>query len=101
MVIAMQVGITGHQEREGADWKWVEASLHNEICKLSGVHSALSSLAKGADQVFARVAISLGIPVIAVIPVKDYGRCFHGRDRAEYDRLLKRSVRRNERKISD
>jgi hypothetical protein len=87
----MQVGITGHQEREGIDWKWVAATLHNEICKVSGVHSALSSLAKGTDQVFARVVISLGIPLIAVIPVKDYGRCFHGEDRTEYDRLLGKS----------
>jgi hypothetical protein len=87
----MQIGITGHQEREGIDWKWVEATLRNEVGKLPNVQRALSSLAKGADQVFARVTISLGIPVIAVIPVRDYERCFHGRDRVEYDRLLRKS----------
>ena len=91
MVINMQVGITGHQERHGIDWKWIEATLQIEISKLPDVRAALSSLAKGADQVFARVAISLSIPVIAVIPVKDYERFFHGRDRVEYDRLLRNS----------
>jgi hypothetical protein len=87
----MQVGITGHQERDGIDWKWVEATLHCEICRISDVQFALSSLAKGADQVFARVAISLGIPVVAVLPVRDYERCFRGKDRAEYERLLSQS----------
>jgi hypothetical protein len=91
-VITMQVGITGHQERDGIDWKWVEATLQNEICKLPSVQAALSSLAKGADQVFAQVAMSLGIPVIAVIPVRNYERFFHGKDRIEYDRLLIKSM---------
>jgi hypothetical protein len=87
----MQVGITGHQERHGIDWRWVEATLQIEISKLRNVRAALSSLAKGADQAFARVAISLGIPLIAVIPVKDYESFFHGRDRVEFDRLLRMS----------
>lgn len=87
----MQVGITGHQERHGIDWGWVEATLQSEICKLPDVRAALSSLAKGADQVFARVAISLSVPVIAVIPVSDYERFFHGKDRVEYERLLNKS----------
>jgi hypothetical protein len=88
----MQVGITGHQERHGIDWTWVEATLQIEISRLPDVRTALSSLAKGADQVFARVAISLGIPVVAVIPVKDYERFFHGSDRVDFDRLLKNSL---------
>jgi hypothetical protein len=87
----MQVGITGHQERHGIDWKWVEATLETEICKVPNVQAAISSLAKGADQVFARVAISLGIPLIAVIPVNDYERFFDQKDRVEYDRLLSKS----------
>jgi len=87
----MQVGITGHQQREGIDWNWVEAALYAELGKLSGVQGALSSLAKGADQVFARVAISLGIPVIAVIPVRNYERFFSGTDRTEYECLLQQS----------
>src|SRR5258708_9967163 len=87
----MQVGITGHQERHGIDWNWVEATLEIEIRKLRDVRAAFSSLAKGADQAFARVAISLGVPVIAVIPVRDYERFFSGRDRIEYENLLRKS----------
>jgi hypothetical protein len=87
----MQLGITGHQERHGIDWRWVEGTLENEIRKIPNVRGALSSLAKGADQVFARVAISLGIPVIAVIPVNGYERFFDETDRVEYDQLLKKS----------
>lgn len=91
----MQVGITGHQERHGIDWQWVEAALEIEICKVPDVRAALSSLAKGADQIFARVAISLGIPVIAVIPVSNYERFFDERARVEYDRLLSKSLVKN------
>lgn len=91
----MQVGITGHQRRHGIDWKWVEVTLRAELQKLSNVRSALSSLAIGADQVFAKTAISLGIPVTAVIPVQRYERFFKGEDRAEYDRLLQKSQVKN------
>jgi hypothetical protein len=92
ITISMQIGITGHQERHGIDWNWVEATLEIEICKVSNVRAAMSSLAKGADQIFARVAISLGIPVIAVVPVSDYSRFFEGQARIEYDWLLSKSL---------
>jgi hypothetical protein len=87
----MQVGITGHQQRQGIDWHWVEATLCVELSKLQGVKEALSSLATGADQAFARAAISLGIPVVAVIPVRNYERFFTEIDRIEYEHLLQKS----------
>jgi hypothetical protein len=91
----MQVGITGHRKRPGIDWKWVEATLRHELQKLSNVDSALSSLAVGADQVFAEVALSLGVPIVAIIPVRNYERFFRDKDRVAYDRLRQRSEVRN------
>ncbi|SPP92765.1 hypothetical protein [Bradyrhizobium vignae] len=84
----MKVGITGHQEREGVDWGWVGETLMHELANLTGVRRAFSSLAVGSDQVFARAAMSVGIPVTAVIPVNGYDRFFAPDARAEYRRLL-------------
>ena len=87
----MQVGITGHQKRPGIDWKWVETTLRSEMQKLSHVNAALSSLAIGTDQLFAEVAISFDIPLVAVIPVQDYKRFFQNDDLIKYNRLLQES----------
>jgi len=85
----MNVGITGHQEREGVDWSWVGDTLMHELAGLIGVTRAFSSLAVGSDQVFARAAMSVGIPVMAVIPMDGYERFFAPQARAEYRSLLR------------
>jgi len=86
----MKIGITGHQEREGIDWRWVRHVLHAEFDKIGKVDRVLSSLAAGSDQLFAEVALSLGIPVTAVIPVEDYARFFKGSSLDNYTKLLSR-----------
>jgi hypothetical protein len=91
----MQVGITGHRERPGADWNWVQNAICEKIRKLPDPTRALSSLADGSDQVFARAAISLGVPVLAVIPMDRYERFFKGKRREEYDELLSRCEIKN------
>jgi hypothetical protein len=84
------IGITGHQEREGIHWGWVEDCFRNEISKLRGVSAGYSSLAVGSDQLFARVLLGLSIPVYSVIPLANYERFFHGEDLAQYWMLRKR-----------
>jgi hypothetical protein len=69
----------------------VKKVLRLELKKVGGVERALSSLAAGSDQVFAEVALSLGIPVTAVIPIKNYSRFFKGSDLYNYQRLLAQS----------
>ena len=68
----LTVGIAGHQKRRGLDWNWVNATLRAELVALGGVSRALSSLAAGADQRFATVALELNIPVTAVLPMSGY-----------------------------
>jgi hypothetical protein len=85
----MKVGITGHQEREGVDWDWVGETLTHELAGLTGVTLAFSSLAAGSDQVFARAALAVGIPVMAVIPMEGYERFFPPPARAAYRALLR------------
>ncbi|MBB5052779.1 hypothetical protein HNQ36_002753 [Afipia massiliensis] len=84
----MQVGITGHQDRRGIDWDWVGNALRAELRSRRGVTKALSSLAAGSDQVFARAALSIGIPVMAVIPMDGYERFFAPEARKEYEDLV-------------
>jgi hypothetical protein len=84
----MKIGITGHQKREGIQWPWVRETICAELCRVGNVTQALSSLAAGSDQEFADAAISLGIPVMAVIPLEGYERFFKGLDLLSYQQLL-------------
>lgn len=86
----MRIGITGHQEREGIDWAWVERSLRKELASIRRVSEALSSLAAGSDQVFAKAAFELNIPVTAVLPLQGYERFFEGEALVTYRQLLRR-----------
>ncbi len=83
----MKIGITGHQEREGIDWRWVRSLLKKLLAaetKLIGY----SSLAAGTDQVFAEALLSEGGQLIAVIPLENYVSFFKDEALKEYQRLL-------------
>jgi hypothetical protein len=58
------------------------------MVKLPSVQKALSSLAAGSDQLFAEVALSLGISVLAVLPLEGYDRFFQRQAHSNYLRLL-------------
>ncbi len=82
------VGVTGHQARPGIDWDWVTERMHDVLSKLEPGSHALTSLAAGSDQVFAREALSLGLSVTAVIPLACYERCFAPAELSSYHELL-------------
>ena len=85
----LKVGVSGHQKRRGISWSWVSYNLKAELSKLCTIQEAFTSLAEGSDQVFAKAALELGIPVTAVIPLSDYERFFRGRGLIQYHHLLK------------
>ncbi|EKX67415.1 hypothetical protein PV416_37795 [Streptomyces ipomoeae] len=91
-----RIGITGHRVIPDAALPVVRSGIRAE---LRGIASArvLSSLAEGADQMFAEIALEYGIPLTAVIPATDY-EAHLGDDRvkASYRRLLKCSAERVE-----
>jgi hypothetical protein len=89
----ISIGVSGHQDRHGIDWGWVATALRREFIKIGPIVRAFSSLAVGSDQVFADVAISLEIAVVAVIPLENYERFFEAGDLVKYRRLLSRSQR--------
>ncbi len=87
----MRIGITGHQERPGISWDWVSETLTSEILKLGNASKAYSSLAAGADQAFATVALQLRVPLVAVIPISGYTRFFQGEILRRYHELIEQS----------
>jgi hypothetical protein len=55
-----------------------------------GTLEALTSLAAGADQLFANIALDCGVPVTAVIPGMDYEAHFDDTEaQAAYHRILR------------
>jgi hypothetical protein len=88
----VKIGITGHQERPGIDWEWVRLELDAELAAAKRPLQGLSSLAKGADQVFAKAVLEHGGHLISVIPIDEYERYFEGEALATYRELLQHST---------
>jgi len=84
-----RIGVTGHRQIPTAALAAVRSGMAAELCRGTAVE-ALSSLAAGADQLFADIALDCGVPLTAVIPGMDY-EAHLGSDevRTAYHRLLK------------
>jgi hypothetical protein len=86
----LNIGITGHQEREGADWAWSRRELADYLARRKEFIIGWTSLAAGADQLFAQEVLAVGGSLNAVIPLLNYTECFEAeQDLLEYERLLK------------
>lgn len=91
----MNIGITGHQQRDEADWAWARLALAKYLSSID-IASIVgwSSLAAGADQLFAQEVLKLGGDLTAVVPLSNYDECFEKEDDLlEYRRLLAASAR--------
>ncbi len=83
--IPLAVGVTGHRAIRSEDLPALAAGVKRELEQLQKryPHSPLvmlNSLAAGADQLCARVALEMGIPLIAVLPMEqaEYEKDFEG-----------------------
>lgn len=84
-----KIGITGHQKlSDPADWSWTQSALSRELDTFKNPVIAVSSLAIGADQLFASLVEKRGGQIYAVIPFKGYERTFSPQNIQEYNRLL-------------
>lgn len=89
----MRVGITGHQQLETSSaWTWVENMLRIELKSLTHPLVGITSLAIGADQMFARLILEEGGVIHAVLPFKDIERSFSAQDIPAYRDLLARAT---------
>jgi len=84
-----RIGITGHSALTEVSLPLIAEGLREVLAgqeKLVGV----TCLAKGADQIFARVTLELGGTIEVAIPSEDYReRKVKPADRPEFDALLK------------
>jgi hypothetical protein len=89
----MRVGISGHQRLEpDSSWDWVQATLRGILEQQQGRLTGISSLAVGADQLFAELALEVGGRLHVVIPFDGYHRTFKTEDDLRhFQRLLTRA----------
>lgn len=86
----MKIGVTGHQSLEKDSILWVRKEIDIEI-KKNNVEKGFTSLAIGADQIFANVLLENKIPIVAVIPSESYDETFDKNHIGEYLNLLRQS----------
>jgi hypothetical protein len=87
----VKVGITGHQRLDDpTDWNWVEQELSNVLEQLAPPLVGITSLAIGADQLFARAVLDHAGALEVVVPFDGYERTFTDKAaKREFDRLLR------------
>jgi len=86
--VRTRIGVTGHRSIPAAVLPSVRTGIRR-LLQGDEELEALSSLAAGADQLFADIALERGIPLTAVIPGMDYEAHLGDADtRASYRRLL-------------
>ncbi|MDI5967851.1 hypothetical protein POF50_000530 [Streptomyces sp. SL13] len=97
---ATTVGITGHRAIPPAACRHVHAGLVTALRAAGHPNGAdrrplevLSSLAIGADQLFAEVALAHGARLTAVLPSSDYEQTFDAGELVLFRRLLDRADR--------
>ncbi|MFJ6462043.1 hypothetical protein ACIQM0_13510 [Streptomyces sp. NPDC091387] len=89
-----RIGVTGHRSIPQEVHAHVLAAMRAALSGFDGAVEALSSLAVGADQIFADLALAHGAELTAVIPSGDYEACFEdGAELARYQSLRARAAR--------
>ena len=86
----MRVGVTGHQVLPREHTAWIADQIRGVLAQAPAV-VGVSSLAKGADQLFAQCVLDAGHALQAVLPCRDYAHAFDHADRDDYYALLGRA----------
>lgn len=85
----MKIGISGHQNLKNSDWAWTRIALAETIESFDDKIIGYSSLAIGADQLFAELLIEKKHSFIAVLPFKDIQHTFETEtDKEKFYKLL-------------
>ncbi|MEU8775982.1 hypothetical protein [Streptomyces sp. NPDC048606] len=88
-----RIGVTGHRSIPDEALEHVREALRAVLGDHRGPLEAFSSLADGADQLFADIALECGADLTVVIPSGDYERTFEDPDAlAGYRRLRRRAT---------
>lgn len=85
----MRVGVTGHSNLAPESEKVVADAIREVLTGFAQPIVGVSCLARGADQVFARVVLELGGQLEVVLPAADYReRKVKPDNRADFDALV-------------
>ena len=85
----MKLGITGHQTV--VNQEWVIGEIRNLLISQTKQFFAITSLAVGADQIFALEALKCGGDLQVIIPFPEYNKVFDERGRLAYESLLSKA----------
>jgi hypothetical protein len=84
------IGITGHQEIPDAALDFIEQNLKSALRPFAANFVGISSLAAGADQMFAKCVLLAGAPLRVVLPCERYEDTFADEsDRLRFTSLLR------------
>jgi hypothetical protein len=87
----VRLGISGHQNIPPAAHGYIERELESAIARHHATQG-LSSLARGADQMFARAIVRARVPLTVVVPCTNYESTLVGPDDiASYRALLRQA----------
>ena len=86
----MKIGISGHQNLDDESaWDWVQIEFDKILKNFDGDLIGVSSLAIGADQLFANAVLQRKGKLHVIVPFDGYELKFErGKDRENYFRLL-------------
>lgn len=84
----MVVGVSGHQQMPPVARAHAERVIREVLTSSPAPLVGLSSLAEGADQLFAEILLSLGGQLRAVIPSQRYASTMQGAVQESFQRLL-------------
>jgi hypothetical protein len=81
------IGISGHQNLPDIARRHAERDIRTLLARQAGPVTGLSSLAAGADHLFAQLLLAAGHRLHAVIPCRSYADTFNPGDLAVYQTL--------------
>ena len=89
-----RIGITGHQNIPVQSLTYIRRTLEAILLGENERIEAFSSLAAGADQIFAEAALACDATLVAVIPSEDYASTFSSENELKlYGQLKERAAR--------
>jgi hypothetical protein len=86
----MKIGVTGHQQLDNPSrWSWVVEEINRILNRYAVPVIGVTSLAPGADQLFAKLVLKHSGSLMAIIPFDTYELEFtEANDLSEYKALL-------------
>jgi hypothetical protein len=89
----VRIGVTGHSNLTPDSLTTVAEAVHAVLADLDEPITGVSCLARGADQVFARVVLEMGHRLEVVLPSADYReRKVKPDNRTDFESLIERAA---------